>query len=99
MSTYRPVGYCSSCRRPIYQLSDLSAPCAHQHFGTPCKGAIVCALDVQAWEVCPSCPQQPGGEDNACTVCGGCGWIPRERAEDKMGSGLQLFNLSNDSAR
>jgi len=82
MKAYRPVGYCTVCRRPILHLTDLSKPCGEKIFGTTCNGKIVSVLDPRRWMSCPKCSDNAGSKREGCSNCGGSGWIPTTACRD-----------------
>jgi len=84
MSDYRPIGYCTICRGPVFRLTALSQPCGARRFGRICHGEIVSALDLKAWDKCPCQIDNTLDSPRTCNHCNGSGWVPHEnpRAEN-----------------
>jgi len=79
MSTYRPIGYCTICRRPVYGLTDLNSPCSAWRFGRICHGEIASALDLNAWVACSCQSVALQGQQHDCRQCNGSGWVLYEK--------------------
>jgi hypothetical protein len=71
-----PIGRCTTCSRPTYNMAALNLRC--EDCG---GGGVMASVAMQDWRRCPAC-QRTGKSmiaaktaDGSCPVCHGSGWI------------------------
>ncbi|QDB99731.1 hypothetical protein [Mesorhizobium sp. 8] len=70
-----PIGRCTTCGRPTYDMTDLNGPCDCGRAG------VMASVAMQDWRRCPACRRTgksliaANTADGSCPVCHGAGWI------------------------
>jgi hypothetical protein len=73
----KPIAVCSSCKQFYYikNVDMINERCNQQIMGKQCSGLIKSALNIDDWEICPTCNGNGCLLSKTCNFCQGTGWI------------------------